>query len=437
MPRPPAAPKNLRNGLKWRHGRPRWEPSPANRKAGIKGMDLRHPDRGAWLDRGAAIDASDARTKWAARVREAAAGDAKVLDALRTVLERLEAPSRTAEDALRRHFLADLIDAARALCSAPEAPIEAMEDPHSVRALRQAYLDDPEVVHPVLGVDPSTVAQYAKASLRLVDRFGRRRADSLTPAEMRSWYVELVDQRSVSTANLVTSAAGAIFKWGVQHDWLPQTPLRELGRRKAPGRRVFWTFDEEAAFVPWCDANGYEDVADAVVILLWTGARQDDLARAGRAAFGTTWRYTPHKTHRNKREAMAGVLPQVRARLDRPRPVANLERRAIHHPDGTSHDSLSIGDRFREARAAAIAGGAMPEAFALKMLKDTRKTCVTRLFLSGQELTRISTWTGHAPDEAADILREHYLVLQEDGAIAMAEQLQAWADKQGVQLDAH
>lgn len=31
--------------LVWRNGRPRWEPSPTARKFGLKGMDLKYPDR--------------------------------------------------------------------------------------------------------------------------------------------------------------------------------------------------------------------------------------------------------------------------------------------------------------------------------------------------------------------------------------------------------
>ena len=54
MTRKPAAPSNLRNGLKWRDGRPRWEPSPANRACGFAGMDLRD-HAGGWMDRGAAM----------------------------------------------------------------------------------------------------------------------------------------------------------------------------------------------------------------------------------------------------------------------------------------------------------------------------------------------------------------------------------------------
>jgi len=43
--------------LKWRNGRPRWEPGPGLRRAGFKGRNLQD-DNGDWLSYGLAIEAA-------------------------------------------------------------------------------------------------------------------------------------------------------------------------------------------------------------------------------------------------------------------------------------------------------------------------------------------------------------------------------------------
>jgi integrase len=65
---------------------------------------------------------------------------------------------------------------------------------------------------------------------------------------------------------------------------------------------VFWTLEEERAFVAWCDAHGYADVADAVTFGLWTGARPIDMCAADLEDLaGDVWRFTPIKTEAVRR----------------------------------------------------------------------------------------------------------------------------------------
>ena len=450
MSRKPAPPTGLRNGLKWRDGRPRWEPSPANRACGFAGVDLRD-HAGAWMDRGAATTAADARTLWARFVRDAMRDDdqgGKARTMLRTALDRL--PPMPSEPVARRQreLVSDLIERARAVLEDREPGVAdaLMRAPRSVQAMVDGYFADPAAMRRIAR---GTQKVYRAMSKRLIARFGARRADEVTPSQIRAWHDDMTqrDGLSPASANLAVGAAGAMFQWAAMQDppWLIASPVARLRLAAAPGRRVFWTLDEETAFVSWCDANGYADVADAATVCLWTGARQIDVAAASiEALSGAAWRYVPIKTQRKGLEALPGLLPPIARRVDRRR--AEVEAQGLSRVGETPflwnpttarrHTSETISRRFREARAAAVKAGDLPPAFAEKRLQDTRDTCITRLFDADVSLTRITAWTGHASSAAENILREHYVSLREAGAAEDAAKLSAWAEREGLALSA-
>lgn len=458
MARRPAAPTNLRNGLKWRNGRPRWEPSPANRACGFSGMDLKDA-AGLWLDRGGATTAADARTLWASVVREALrdtdAGSV-ARGHLRIALERLPPMPEDAEGRARRQLVADLIEHGRAALEGREPGVTAALacGPRTVKSMVEGFFGDAQAQ---ARITAQTRKAYRTQSHKLIERFGPVRVDEITRPQMRRWYLDLIASVSIATANQAIGAAGAFFTWATWQDpaWLKDNPCTKLGRVSTPGRRVFWTVAEEQAFIPWCDANGYTDVADCVTVCLWTGARQIDPCAATLGDLeGKTWRYVPEKTKKNAQEALPGLLSPVTRRVERRRrELADHPLRHLNDPPflwdyrtGRRHDSASIYRRFDAAKKAAIAAGVLPETFAEKRLQDTRDTCVTRLwaaFTSRQAgtqgkgaLERIATWGGWALDTVQKILRDHYLSLLDEGAIESAGLLATWAAAQGFEVEA-
>lgn len=451
MTRRPAAPSNLRNGLKWRDGRPRWEPSPANRACGFSGLDLRD-HVGAWMDRGAATTAADARTLWARLVRDAMRDDgegSKARALLAAALDRLPPVPAEPEARHRRALVSDLIERARAVIEAREPDLTHGVDrggpaPRTGAALVEGFFADAQAM---ARLSAGTRRAYRIQSKKFIARFGTARVETITLPQIRAWYLDMQREISTATANVAVGAAGAMFQWAMWQDpqWIAASPVVGLGRDKAPGRRVFWTVAEETAFVAWCDANAYVDVADAVTVCLWTGSRQIDVAKAGLAELERpTWRYVPQKTERKGQEALAGVMEPVARRVRRRRATADAAPlRHLNDPPflwderrNRRHTSETIGDRFREARRAAVAAQAMPADFAAKTLQDTRDTCVTRLAAADVSLDRIATWGGWAVDTAKDILREHYLSLLDESALDTAAKLRAWAEKQGLDLAA-
>lgn len=447
-----APPRNLRNGLKWRDGQPRWEPSPKSREIGIKGRDLKGPD-GRWMSRGEAIGAADARQLWAGYIRDAHKDGQVGEDARRDLREALELLGD--DETPQRDLVADLIMMARLLLKddAPAMHAGPVEPDRTVAAMVAAYFAALEAREPYfcgehgeLNISESTRGNYRRVSKRLVRKFGDRRVDELTRGDMRAWYDELVRDISLSTANLNLGCSAAFFKWACLQvpPWLPESPCLRLGRSKAAGRRVFWEVEEETAFVVWCDANGFFEVADAVVFGIYTGARIHDLCAANLEDLaGDTWRYRPHKMQRrSKREALPGLTPQLRARIDRRRREAAAGK--IKFASGTPFlwdrqrqarfDTDSLGERFREAKAAAIAAEAVPHTLVDKRGADWRDTCITRLWEAVSDFNRITSWTGHSPDEAAQILRDHYIHLRDAHARETLARLTDWMGRQGIGL---
>lgn len=442
MPKRPAAPRNLRICLAWRNGRPRWEPSPASRRAGLKGVDLRRAD-GTWMDRGEAIDAADARTLWADTIRRAVtdkAGDGSAAHDLQRALDALEPPADVAA-VHRRELLSDLFAAARQVLGASgDAAPRVGRAGRTVARLIDAYFA-PDA-H--LEISEGTREAYTTQAKRLRAKFGDKLAAEVNRGQVANWYQELLRPEggalSLSNANQCMGAAASIFAWGARQDppWLPDSPVVKLRIKAARGRLVMWSVDAEQGFVAWADASGYADLADAVSGLLWTGASPVDLCAANLSDFkGQVWRFTRHKTRRHHQEAMPAIMPPLRRRLDRraAQLVTAIDGAFLFDPrSGRRHDTASLGRRFAEARALFAATNHADQDFIHLHLQDCRDTCITRLWEAGVSPHKMYAWTGHSLKSINEILREHYVVLREKGSMDMADKLRDWAEREGMAI---
>lgn len=441
-----SSPPNLRNGLKWRDGRPRWEPSPASRAVGLRGVDLRTAS-GDWMTRGEAIATADDRHAWAQTIREARLGGSKGEAARHDLGEALSGLSDalTAEERHKRAMLADLLELAQAIV-AERAPLEVSAGgfaPRTVAAMIEGYFADVE--RGLVELAPGSVQQYRSRAKRLRARFGDRRVDELHRGDMREWYVELRRETSPSTANLVLSVTGALFKWAAYQSppWREGNPCSELGRSEAPGRLVYWEAAEVDPFAAWCDANGFVDVADGMIAGIWTAARPVDLCLADLEDLaGDTWSYVPQKTSRKTGlEAHPGIIAAVRARIERRAAEAAASNVTpiggtpfLVNPGyklrGHRHTRPTLWYRFNQAKAAALLAGAVPETMAEKRPQDWRDTGVTWLWEAiGPE--RIPGWTGHSPKDVARILRRHYVSHRAAYARESAAMLEAYLKRMG------
>jgi hypothetical protein len=293
----------------------------------------------------------------------------------------------------------------------------------------------------------STLTAYRTQAKKLMAKFADHFVNGITAGMMHARYEELCETHSISTANLVMGCTGSMYTWAIRQDWITphESPVKKIGLKTPEGRLVYWPFATETAMVQWCDDNGFEDVGDAITMGCWTGARQIDMCKPSVGELANeTWRFTPQKTKRKYLEAMPAIMPIVRARIDAR--AIRARRDLVTYMPGAApflwdqefdrpHTTERIGKRYRQARALATDSGIPELEHILSLnLQDTRDTCVTRLFEAGISLDAICPWTGHSRMNAEKILRAHYIVLREEGAVETAHKLEEFATKQGLRL---
>ena len=373
--------------LKFRNGRPRWEPGPRLRDAGFHGRDLKD-DAGAWLPLERAI--------------EAAAGLNREVDEWRATGARARRLPRATKD--------------RRTC----------------RALWELYCASPKFAK----LARVTRTDYAsKASVWLAE-FGDIGLAVVRHADLYTWWEELYQERGHAMANGVLAVVRAVLSYGVKKGWRQDNPAKQLGLESLAPRCVVWTPDEVAAFVRVAESLGEIATADAVVIALHTGQRQGDVlalehiaTEHGRCVF-----------RQSKRGARVSVphTPQLEQRLAaiRGRRAAQtvadfgLARRVILDTDGRELTKRRLNIGFKRVRARVAAE--LP-AIADKLFLDLRDTAVTRLALAGATVAEIRSITGHTLASVHKVL-EHYLALDHRMADAAVAKLRDWMAAEGIAI---
>ena len=378
--------------LKWRDGRPRWEPGPRLRAKGFKGRDLKD-EAGRWLGLEAAIAA------------------ARQINA--------EVEAWRADGQPRRR---------------PPVP---RRTARTCAALWDKWKASPDFKH----LAPRTQDDYEnKIRLWLEAGFGEAPVASITKPHMLGWWEQAYRERGHSMANGILAVARAMLSYAELVGWRePNTnPAFKLKRPTLPPRIVIWTPSEVMRYVETADEMGYHSIADAFVIALHTGQRQGDVLAlqwpkvdGGRAVF-----------RQGKTGARVSVpfTPQLEARIAairarrRAGPVAELETGrplVVSERTGEAYDEHEFRKRFREVRAQAATGNFV--SIASKQFRDLRDTAVTRLALAGCTIAEIRAITGHTLASIHQILK-HYLALDEAMADAAIGRLKAWMAEEGIAL---
>ena len=153
--------------------------------------------------------------------------------------------------------------------------------------------------------------------------FGARSADSLKAHEVNEW----LDQRdwASSTKALGVTIIKAVFNWSVNEDYLTESPLKKLKRRKVARRDRFLTAAEERALLS--DADGC--FRDFIVVLLKTGMRPfSEAAKLTAKMIDWAEGRAILKEHKNAGKGKSRVVYFAPEVLD------ILKRLTACHPDG-------------------------------------------------------------------------------------------------------
>lgn len=384
--------------LKWRDGRPRWEPGPAIRKLGFKGRDLK-TEAGQWLGLTEAMAVAQERNAEVERFRASGKTHHR---------ERPQLSGRTC----RTLFIAWQ---------------------KSVRWERLA---------------PATQADYrAKIAVFLADGdFADAPVLSLTKPVLDGYWQQAYRDNGHAMANGIIAAVRAMLSEGERIGWMPanSNPAKGLKLPSVPPRVVVWTPAELERLVATADRIGMPDVGDAVLIAVNTAQRQADVLAigepeivAGRARFTLTQRKTGARVTVPWTTPLLERMDAIRARRRQGSVVAlRITGPLVVRPDGRAHDKWSFAPRWREVRRQAALGcddlglAPMPE-IAGKLFLDLRDTAITRLALAGCDLIEIRAISGHSLETVTTILK-HYLLIGESFADAAIDKLKAWMQREGI-----
>lgn len=411
----------------WRDGRPRWQPGPILRARGFKGQDLKDA-AGAWLAYGPAIQAAQALN---AAVRQAVLASG----------EKTPAPKPAAEDrtlaALFKRFKAS---------TKYKAP-EGCKPPIGART-KEAY----------------------DAHMDLLEEWaGDQLVTAISRAAIEDLHAELAAERGAATANAVMRTLRRTLYYAVDSlEWVSKNRAARLDEIDVEGRLEAWEAEEIATFVAAADYLGLESQADAAILGLTIGQRQNDILILQEAAYKDgAYTLRPQKTaHRKKPKIVHVRVPKVgRDRIEAARArkahrwpkikhtleIISEETGLPYHKDGSHFRKIfrivrafAAGDPSRlmelsaEFRATLPATAMLPGAnlpftpmpsILGKQWLDLRDTAVTWRFLAGYTIAEICNDTGHTLATATAILDKHYFVRDEALSHSGGDKLEAYLAK--------
>lgn len=394
----------------WRDGRPRYVPSPAARAAGFKGRDLRHPD-GRWFSAEEAEAFGQARR---AELTQRAAG------ATAPPFRRPLPAERTVED-----LLLDFLGSRDFL----RKPRRTQDDYRT-----KAY---------AIRFRPLPRKGRARDAARTPEPFAHVPARAIGAPEAKAFFEYLERTRGLAMARGAMMVLSAAFKWGrLDQTWrLTINPVLAIGMPKPAPRVITWEIAEVQAFVRAADhpAVGEQQLADAVILALFSGQREGDLlAFDGASVSAGVIRLVQTKRGRH---VEVPIIAPLAARL-----AAMAERRLVNgvtaptllwdgrsgapwKPFGFRHRFLAL--RRRVAAGIPEAGIAPCPALAGKNFHALRKTLLTWLKRAGARDDQFAAVSGHALASLPAVIGHYYAPGAAQASEAMVR-LEAWLAEQGI-----
>ncbi|GAA2871708.1 hypothetical protein GGQ99_000994 [Aminobacter niigataensis] len=455
----------------FRDGRPRFKPGPELRAAGYKDTDLRWPDpapakwratdlvpgdrnAGRWFSRGETVDWSEAFVKSHKQA-------AKEAEAEKPAAMRAAPAGRKAAV----YSLGDLFEDWKRSPKFNQPKDEAEQ--RRQRAAKVIYA-------------PKSIVDF-KQKLGIIERHDpslwASPVDALDQPILFGLYEELVSAYGLSQARGSIATLSIALSWGRKRGKFSfasnqgVNPAKGLGMVTPPPRVRFGRRIEIETLVAVADHLKWPEMADMVILGVWTGQRQGDrLQMVDKGLLNKRRIFRQAKTG-----AIVSVMqaPELEQRME-----ASQKRRqgaGIVNPRVILDEQLwqpfpDDGDRYRKRYAelrAIAAKGIMDEAATEKLQArwraegrnseppvvwivkpcpsllgdpetglqplqegDFRDTAVTWMALSGATIPEIISITGHTPESATRILK-HYLARHPEMADSAIKKMVDWYDADG------
>lgn len=175
----------------------------------------------------------------------------------------------------------------------------------SVSGLVAAYRSSPKW----RTLSPNSQATYARHLVHIEEAMGDRPAKSILRRDILALRDVIATQRGNGSAGNFIAAAGSLFYWGLNNDWIDRTPVDRIERLPG-GALPAWT--EEQAGLALSHLPDY--LRRAVILGLYTGQRRSDLCAVRWSAYtGHEIKFTQQKTGA---VVVLAVHPELRAELD-------------------------------------------------------------------------------------------------------------------------
>jgi len=229
---------------------------------------------------------------------------------------------------------------------------------------------------------------------RLLERFGGRRAETLTAAEVEQWRDELRERYEPATVNLHLTILGAVFHRAVRNRKLDASAVPAIGKLKTNNQRLRYLTEEEenrllAALPDW--------LRPLIIVAIRTGMRKGELSnlmlddvdfvsgsifvRIAKSGEGRRLPMSP-----TVRRTLAALWQSRRKRLSaRVVRQSDLKRLVFTAPRGGSLANLGR-TWFPALKRAGLEG---------LHFHDLRHTFASRLVMKGVDLYSVQTLMGH------------------------------------------
>jgi integrase len=247
------------------------------------------------------------------------------------------------------------------------------------------------------GLADSTRRSYVALITRIEKEFGDFPLSALTDRRTRGIFMAWRDRLAASSgrrqADYAWSVLARVLSWSLDRGLIAANPCTHGGRLYRGSRREnIWTATDEATFLERAPAHLHL----ALLLALWTGARQGDLLRLPWSAYdGARIRLRQGKTGAR---VVIPVGAPLKDALD-----AAPKRSPIILTTADGKPWTSDGFRASWGKACKRAG------IVGVTFHDLRGTAVTRLAVAECTEAEIATITGHSLQSVRAILDAHYL----------------------------
>lgn len=380
--------------LKFRNGRPRWEPGPSLRAAGFKGIDLKH-DNGKWME---------------------------IHDAIKRA-EEINEEIKRRRAAQKGSTLVDAND---------HKPISASK---SCNKLFEHWRRSPQFQK----LAESTKIDYvSKAQIFLAD-FGEYPVRAIEPKHVYGWWNKVYQDRGHAMANGLVAVARTMLSYAMppRLAWITSNPAAALKLEGVSPRVMIWTPEEISEVISASERLDIPSIGDAVVVALHTGQRQGDILRLelpqlvhGRARFMQA--KTGSRVSVPFSPALADRIEQIKARRASAKicDFTSSQHLILSERNNKPYDGNYFRKCFRRVRSEA---SRHMLSILEKQFLDLRDTAITRLAQAGCTVPEIRAITGHSLTSITEVLK-HYLAIDDAMADTAIERLKTWMSEEGIRL---